>query len=204
MIFFDVEASGLHATSYPLEVAWVSHDLLRGWSTLIRPAAGWGELDWNAESEKVHRISRHQLVMVGMDVREVATRLNADLAGAEVLSDSPGTDGRWLQTLYGATDIAPSFRISPSLDVDAMIAESCLRAGILVEDHERLAADLHAEAGLIAHRALDDAIGHALDLGAVTMREMAQNKEGATAGAFRQQLAERARGLLRYHGRGAS
>lgn len=204
MIFIDVEASGLHSTSYPVEVAWVSHDLLGGWSALIRPAAGWGELDWNAESEKVHRISRHQLVMVGMDVREVATRLNADLAGAEVLSDSPGTDGRWLQTLYAATDIASSFRISQSLDMDTMIAEACMRAGVPAEDHERLAADLHSEAGLITHCALDDAIGHALSFGAVAMMEMARDRGDAAAGAFRRQLAERARGVLRYHGRGAS
>lgn len=204
MIFFDVEASGLHLTSYPVEVAWVAHDLSRGWSALIQPAPGWGELDWNAESGRVHGISRHQLVMVGMDVRKVAARLNVDLAEDEVLSDSPGTDGRWLQTLYAATDIAPLFRISQSLDVDAMIAEVCMRASIPVDDHERLAADLHAEVGLLAHRALDDAIDHALSLGAVAMLEMAKDKGDTVANGFRRQLVERARGLLRQHGRGAS
>jgi hypothetical protein len=204
MIFFDVEASGLHITSYPVEVAWVSHDLLRGWSALIRPALSWGELDWNAESGRVHGISRHQLDMVGIDPCEVAARLNADLASAEVLSDSPGTDGRWLQTLYGATDVAPSFVISQSLDVDAMIAEACMQGGIRAEDHERLAADLHAEAGLTAHRALDDAVDHALSLGAVAMLEMAMAKGDAAADGFRQQLVERARGLASQHGRGAS
>jgi len=203
MIFFDVEASGLHLTSYPIEVAWVSHDLSRGWSGLIRPATGWGELDWNPESGKVHGISRHQLVMVGMDPCEVAARLNADLAGAEVLSDSPGTDGRWLQTLYAATNIAPSVHISQSLDVDAMIAESCMRADIPVEDHERLAAALRAEVGLVAHRALDDAMDHALSLGAVAMMEMAKDKGDAAASTFRLQLVEQARGVLRHHGRGA-
>ncbi|WP_096703300.1 hypothetical protein [Magnetospirillum sp. 15-1] len=204
MIFIDVEASGLHPTSYPVEVAWVSHDLQQGWPALIRPASAWGELDWNAESGRIHGISRHQLVMTGMDVREVAARLNADLAGAEVLSDSPGTDGRWLQTLYGTTGIAPAFRISQSPDVQAVIAEACQRTGIQAEDHERLAAALHAEAGLITHRALDDAIGHAFSLGAVTLLNMALSREEVEIRAFRQQLVERARGLLRQYGRGAS
>lgn len=204
MIFLDVEASGLHFTSYPVEVAWVSHDLLRGWSALIRPAAAWGELDWNPESGRVHGISRHQLIMIGLDVHDVAIRLNADLAEGKVLSDSPGTDGRWLQTLYAATNIAPSFLISQSLDVDAMIAEACMRADIPAEDHERLVAALRAEVGLVAHRALDDALEHALSLGAVAMMEMAKDKGDVAASIFRLQLVERARGVLRHHGRGAS
>jgi len=59
--FFDIEAYGLHETSYPIEMGW-SDDGLNVTSFLIRPADDWEERDWSWESEKVHGITREQVM----------------------------------------------------------------------------------------------------------------------------------------------
>ena len=60
-VFLDVEASGLHAGSYPIEVGWCGLDLVAT-SFLIRPHASWTEDDWSVTSERVHGITRPQVM----------------------------------------------------------------------------------------------------------------------------------------------
>jgi hypothetical protein len=219
--FLDVEASGLHATSYPVEVAWVSHDLSAAWSALIRPAKDWGEADWSWESEKVHGISRNQLLNAGLTVADVAARLNADLADQDVLTNNPVQDSKWLARLYDAAGLLPSFAMmAPAMadaqwrnafvgwqgrkvlvDFDILVTNAASRAGVAPDEHELFAGSLNTEVGIVPHRALDDAVAHALSYGAVAMLEMANEKGDGAARDFRMNLVGRARRLLEQHGR---
>jgi len=108
MRFIDVEASGLHATSYPIEIAWCGLDL-QPVSMLIRPLPYWGEADWNPEAERIHGISREKLVREGHDPRECAEAMAKALQGCFSFSDAPEFDARWLNRLFGDTGVFPGF-----------------------------------------------------------------------------------------------
>jgi hypothetical protein len=108
IIFLDVEASGLHRTSYPIEVGWAFLDLSAE-GFLLRPASEWTAWDWSYESEKIHGIRRAECLRNGIDVREAARRLNEALSGAHLYCDSPGFDGDWLRKLFAASGIEPAF-----------------------------------------------------------------------------------------------
>jgi DNA polymerase III epsilon subunit-like protein len=110
IVFIDVEASGLHRTSYPIEVGWAFLDLSSD-GFLIRPAPGWSEWDWSFESQKIHGISRDQCLRDGVDVWDAARRLNAEFASKTLLSDAPEFDARWLAVLFDATGIKPEFEL---------------------------------------------------------------------------------------------
>jgi hypothetical protein len=107
IIFLDVEASGLHRTSYPIEVGWAFLDLSAA-GFLLRPAPEWTAWDWSFESEKIHGISRVECLRSGIDVRDAALRLNEALSGARLYCDSPGFDGDWLRKLFAASGIEPA------------------------------------------------------------------------------------------------
>lgn len=219
MIFLDVEASGLHATSYPVEVAWCRHDLTAGWSSLIRPAPTWDEADWSPASERIHGIGRHQAQLAGRPVAEVVAMLNTDLAGEVVMTDHPEADGTWLWRAFLEAGTSPAFELasplmhsqagrSPAelaridaLDVDMHLAKLAAEAGIAVDHLEAVAGDLRAEAGIIPHRALDDAVTHALDLAAVAMIQAARDHGNKAAAALRAELVHRAAAFLRQQGR---
>jgi hypothetical protein len=49
----------------------------------------------------------------GLSVHDAAVRLNHALSGRFVCSDVPDYDGYWLQRLYDAADIEPTFAIKP-------------------------------------------------------------------------------------------
>jgi hypothetical protein len=55
-------------------------------------------------------------------------------------------------------------------DFDALVASVAFKARLSAEALEMETTRVKAVAGLVAHRALDDAIGHALEFGAVTIR----------------------------------
>ena len=209
LIYLDVEASGL-IEGFPIEVGWCSHDLRRGWTGLIRPTDNWLEhCVWSSESEDIHGLSKQALAQYGQDVGSVAERLNADLAGLDVLTDSPGTDGYWLRLLFTEADVPAAFPVlapPPSnepdmalwrqekrlLDSDILLTAVAQRARINIAEAEQLAGALAAECGLVAHRALDDAIGHALRLGAAALLELATEHGNAASVVLRQDLVGRA------------
>lgn len=116
LVFIDCEASGLHASSYPIEVGWAHLDLSCD-GFLIRPHPSWSEWDWSTESEKVHGIRREQLLSDGIDVVEAAERLNAEWGGKVVISDAPGFDGAWIAKLFYVASVDPAFplRLEPGM-----------------------------------------------------------------------------------------
>lgn len=109
--FFDVEASGLHETSYPIEMGW-SDDGLNVTSFLIRPAPDWDEEDWLVTAQDIHGISREQIMDEGILIKEAVERLNGCLGGRFVFSDAPRQDMLWLRRLYVAANARINFQIS--------------------------------------------------------------------------------------------
>jgi hypothetical protein len=128
--FIDIEASGLHATSYPVSVAWCGFDL-QPVEYLIRPLEGWGVADWNPESEAVHGIARQRLIEEGVSAPEVATAFNKALAGRFAVSDAPEFDAPWAGRLFRDTDVRKDFRISGldrlSHDISGLFDPFCVR-----------------------------------------------------------------------------
>lgn len=207
LILIDVEASGLHEGSYATEVGWCSHDLLAGASYLIRPPEHWLDSPWSAEAEDITGITQVVLGCYGLPPVEVCARLNADLAGETPLTDAPSMDGLWLRTLYSEVGEAPSWIIPADdrpCDFDRVVL------GILNEvadgdlavaaAHERRVRLMAEAAGLPEHRALDDAIKHAFDLGAaVLLDQHRDNVDAIEAGAA--ELVRRAVSLRARAGR---
>ncbi len=111
LIWIDVESSGLHADSFPIEVGWCSVDLIPV-SFLIKPIPGrWTIYEWSLSSERVHGIGWNTLQQCGRDVHDVANWLNAATAGKIVLSDNPEFDAAWLRQLYFDTGIEQEFEL---------------------------------------------------------------------------------------------
>ncbi len=219
IVFLDIEASGLHPTSYPVEVGWCRQDLTAAWSSLIRPAPAWGEDDWSPAAESIHRIGRLQAQFAGLPVDEVAAKLNSDLAGKVVMSDNPEADSTWIWRAFLEAKASPAFSLTrpimhhqgertaedlaslDAMDVGLLIARHASPLGLSFSATEAIGNELRAAAGIMPHRALDDAIGHALDLAAVALIQAARDHGEQAAAALRGELVRRGRALLKEHGR---
>jgi hypothetical protein len=189
LAFIDLEASSLSGQSFPTEVGWVSHDFSAGYVALIEPQFDW--TDWDPEAEAVTDLSRLALIRLGEPVAEVASALNDMLAGADVLTDNPAADGRWLRKLFLTADIAPRFPVFDAMSDEPGSPPSTLfNADILVakaveqmqaeyaftQDYELIAQRVAAGADLRAHRALDDALLHAVVLASVELIHLSDDE----------------------------
>ena len=114
-IIIDVEASGLHAESYPIEIAVLIDGRCHSW--LIKPERQWRYWDLNAE--KIHGISRETLLQEGKPAAIVASELNSVLEDTRglVYSDADYWDSAWVQTLYMACPESPSFHVLSLFDL---------------------------------------------------------------------------------------
>lgn len=158
-VFLDFEASSLGKHSYPIEVAWVFEDG-RSTSFLIRPLPSW--TDWSDEAERIHGISRDQLVAEGTSVVAVVQQMTAELPGHELHASSPSWDGKWLSVLLrGGGAPRHALRVRKSDDLFMDVASRLLEtAGDPQVDIPALVADVIAqsEPDEPAHRALPDAL----------------------------------------------
>jgi len=106
----DFEASAYPVPgSYPIEVAlaYVETGAVRSW--LICPSDQWLEHGyWDPSAERAHRISLEALLADGRPIEPVKAELAEAAAGHQVVSDSVGSDGYWLRTLY---DGSPPFEL---------------------------------------------------------------------------------------------
>jgi hypothetical protein len=110
LLCLDFEASGCDPRGYPIEVAIadVATGDTREW--LIAPTPAWLETGvWEAEAEAVHGITLAEIIAQGRGVDDVAAELTAHTRGAQVLSDAPSFDTKWLCDLYRATGAEPPF-----------------------------------------------------------------------------------------------
>jgi len=117
-LFLDFEASSLSSCSYPIEVAWSRWDGSIE-SYLISPAGIEAWDDWSVLSEKVHGISRAELMTQGKSPDWICRLMNQQLVGQVVYTDNPVYDGMWLAELFSVSKGSRlKFRLGP---VDGVI-----------------------------------------------------------------------------------
>ncbi|WP_426954829.1 hypothetical protein [Muricoccus radiodurans] len=117
-VFLDVEASGIAAGSFPIEIGLAGPRIagdgrvelvLR--SHLVRPADAWlgSASAWDSAAEPVHGLSRSVLLEAGEPIDAVCDALDVVLSGRIVCTDTGGAgwDADWLSVLYEAAGRAP-------------------------------------------------------------------------------------------------
>ena len=141
----DIEASGLGRSSYPIEVGYVLPDG-HAYCTLVQPEQDWTH--WDASAAALHRITRELLQQRGLRAREVATRLNTQLAGQTVYSDGWANDFTWLNVLFEAAGMTPRFKLE---NLRGLLSEEEAEQWHIVK------AQIASERGTQRHRASSDA-----------------------------------------------
>jgi hypothetical protein len=111
----DIEASGLHIDSYPIEIAVVVDDVVHSW--LIQPAPHWQH--WSERAEEMHGISRVQLETEGVAVEVVAANLVAlsERSGGVFYCDAVYWDEDWLKTLFHEAKQPMTLQVKPIFDL---------------------------------------------------------------------------------------
>ncbi len=108
--FIDLEASGLGAKSWPVEVGWAfAQGDAKG--MLIKPDNSWSDDAWDPAAQRLHGLERSQLMHDGMSATAVCKTMNAALRDAEVYSDAPDWDGFWLFRLFSAGGVKQAFSL---------------------------------------------------------------------------------------------
>jgi DNA polymerase III epsilon subunit-like protein len=167
LVFLDFEASSLAKRSYPIEVAWVfaqaDGQQQREEKHLIRPATDW--IDWDADAEAIHGISRDTLRREGEPLDVVAARMMEVLNGHHLVASAPSWDGKWLSALLrtagwprhslrlGSTADARRARVVQILEDAKWPVSSMPEAVSAVLENEQN----FRPSGTAAHRALPDA-----------------------------------------------
>lgn len=108
--FIDLEASGLGASSWPIEVGWCFPDSAPE-TYLIKPAEDWAPEAWDDNAEALHGVSRDILEREGAPIVDVCRRLNEALDDVEVFSDAPDWDAFWLYRLFTAGGEKQAFKL---------------------------------------------------------------------------------------------
>jgi len=199
MFLIDFEASSFsEEDSRPVEVGWVRADLSAAWSAIISPVPEWS--DWDLGAEDVHRLFPEHLQRFGLSPLEVASRLNADLAGMQFVADSRW-DAVWARRLFSAAPSEPAFEIPGPDSSDEAISASdyfvqfsycMMRRGVDFTDQEEILDRMLARVGVIEHEALDDALAQALAF---------QSIEIAAGRALEDEIVAKAKDLRERHGR---
>jgi hypothetical protein len=114
----DIEASGFGRGSYPIEIGFSDGE--GGlFCSLVLPEPEWQH--WDEAAEALHGISRELLHQHGRPARWMAEQLNTRLRGQTVFCDGWGHDYTWLNRLYDAVEMRPSFRLD---DLRKLLSES--------------------------------------------------------------------------------
>ena len=110
----DVEASGLHFDSYPIEIAVNLDGQVHSW--LIKPEKNWTY--WCEAAESIHGISREELFEKGVDAKQVALELDRLLGDTNgvIYSDAVEWDTDWINLLFLATESTMQFHIASIFD----------------------------------------------------------------------------------------
>jgi DNA polymerase III epsilon subunit-like protein len=142
----DIEASGINARAYPIEIG-VSLSNGTTWCSLIKPAESWTY--WSKEAENIHGISYEELMTNGKSPAQVAGKLNKLLTSSTAYSDCWVLDQPWLIKLFQHAGITQTFSL---LDMMHIMKEEPYEK--LVETKHRIALTLD----LARHRASNDAL----------------------------------------------
>lgn len=142
----DIEASGLHSGSYPIEVGIVMSNG-QTYEALIQPFNGWTH--WDGKAEALHGISRETLKQEGRSAFEVCEEINRLCAGKTLYSDCWVYDWPWLQKLFAYTSTTPKFQCR---SIETILTEEDLINWPLYKAEYSRCAQINP------HRALNDAI----------------------------------------------
>ncbi|MGB0466574.1 MAG: hypothetical protein ACPGF7_03455 [Pontibacterium sp.] len=113
VVYIDIEASGLGAESYPIEIAWrcvASGDSDDFYINPESEAAGWDY--WDEFAEELHGIERETLLKDGVGIFQACMRLNTALKGKTIVSDAFEFDAFWMRRLFQQADITPLFSMA--------------------------------------------------------------------------------------------
>lgn len=142
----DIEASGLHPGSYPIEVGIVLSNG-RTYEALIQPFSSWTH--WDSNAELLHGISREMLKREGRDAFDVCNEINQLCAGKTLYSDCSVYDSSWIKKLFTFTNIPPKFHCA---SIETVLSEDDLiNWNMYKREYARFAQ-------INPHRALNDAI----------------------------------------------
>lgn len=108
--FIDLEASGLGARSWPVEVGWAG---LAGdvHAILVQPHPAWPEEAWDMRAEALHGLTRETLEQSGKAAPEICQQLNDALTDVDVYSDAVDWDSFWLYRLFAAAGVRQRFAL---------------------------------------------------------------------------------------------
>ena len=111
----DIEASGLHFDSYPVEIAVLINGEKKSW--LIQPEPNWNY--WCKTAERIHGITQEELHAKGLRSEKVAKELNDFLSASNgvLYSDAAHWDTDWVDTLYHVTTEPRQFHIASIYDL---------------------------------------------------------------------------------------
>lgn len=111
----DIEASGLHFDSYPIEIAILRQGICKSW--LIKPEKNWTY--WCETAESLHGIKRRDLYENGLSACDVAHQINEFLSDSDTVlySDANRWDDDWVSTLYFAAKIERNFYVDSIYDL---------------------------------------------------------------------------------------
>ena len=141
----DIEASGIHPDSYPIEIGILLPNG-ESYCSLIKPTAEWSY--WDEKAEAVHGLSRQMVCENGRSVNEVAKTLNQYLEGLTVYSDCRVLDHPWMLRLFEAAGLTPAFSLR---DIIYLLSE---------EEYDNLGdvkQSIEKSLGISRHRATNDA-----------------------------------------------
>lgn len=110
--FADVEASGLHDGSYPVQFGWCGIDMKTS-VVLVKPEPEWPAHLFDPKAFEMHGISHDKASVEGMDASEVVALLNGALGGHAVVSDNPQWDDYWTDRLARTTGLPVRFGFNP-------------------------------------------------------------------------------------------
>lgn len=150
-----------------MEVGWAQVDLTDGWSAIIQPTAKWAQTyPWDKQAELLHGLKWRKLMDRGLTPKQVAEKLNDDLAGGEVYSDAPDYDGKWLALLFATAEIRQEFTLK---NATSFIKQTAMSRRPFPIGYGDIAWKLFLKAGGKEHRALDDACLQALHMQVIDM-----------------------------------
>lgn len=141
----DIEASGFGSRSYPIEIGVVKANGDR-YCALIEPAPEWDH--WSDSAQQIHGISRCLIESRGRKPRDICLELNQFLGEITTYSDAWTHDSPWLNRLFFAARINPSFHLSP-IEIIATEAQLLL--------WDRTKKQLEKRLDIKRHRASGDA-----------------------------------------------
>ena len=141
----DIEASGFGSRSYPIEIGVVKTNGER-YCALIEPQPEWDH--WSESAQAIHGITRKLIESRGRSPHDICKDLNEFLGDITAYSDAWTHDNSWLNRLFFAGRVRPSFHLSP---IEVIATEAQL---LLWDNTKRL---LEKRLDIKRHRASGDA-----------------------------------------------